>query len=149
MITFAAGDITDSQAEAIVCTVNTVGVMGKGLAKACADRFAGLEEAYAEACEVGSVEIGSIWAHPTGLLFGPKFVACFATKRDWRNPSRIEWVERGVLALASWIEEESVSSIAVPPLGCGLGGLRWSDVEPIIRAALADARCEVELYPPT
>ncbi len=148
MIELRTGDLLDSGAQAIVCTVNTKGAMGKGLALSCAERFVGLLRAYTDACERGEIRTGSMWTFDTGLLIGPRLVICFPTKEHWIHPSRIEWVEDGLAALARTIRSEGLESVAVPPLGCGLGGLDWRSVKARIYSALNDLHATVELYPP-
>lgn len=142
------GNILDDDAEAVVCTVNLQGTMGKGLALDCAKRWHGLERAYATACEDGSLSIGTVFAWQTGELLGPSWVVCVPTKRHWRQPSRLSDVCAGCEALARWISLEAPASIAVPPLGCGLGGLEWAEVRPMIVEHLAFLSVDVHLFEP-
>ena len=138
MIRFKAGDVLAEDAEALVNTVNCVGVMGRGIAlqfkKAFPDNF----KAYAEACRRREVKPGRMFVFETGALTNPRYIVNFPTKRHWRGRSRMEDVEAGLKALAAEIEARNIRSIAVPPLACGLGGLAWDDVRPRIEAALAD-----------
>ncbi len=136
MIRFKTGDLLAEDAEALVNTVNCVGVMGRGLAlqfrKAYPENF----RAYARACELGHVRPGRMFVFETDRLARPRYLVNFPTKRHWRNASRIEDIQAGLNDLAEVIRERSIRSIAVPPLGCGLGGLSWSDVRPRIESAL-------------
>ena len=148
MIEVATGDLLDSPAEALVCTVNTKGAMGKGIALACAKRFEGLLDRYSAACEREEIKVGSMWTFSTGLILGPRLIICFPTKQHWARPSRIEWIESGLGALVKTIETERLDSIAVPALGCGHGGLAWPHVEKLIYEALDAVETRVLLYPP-
>ena len=142
------GNILEDDADAIVCTVNLQGTMGKGLALDCAKRWHGLERAYETACEDGTLSIGTVFAWQTGELLGPSWVVCVPTKRHWRQPSRLSDVRAGCGALANWISAEGPSSIAVPPLGCGLGGLAWAEVRPVIVEHLSSLNIDVHLFEP-
>ena len=138
MIEYTNGNILKCEADALVNTVNCMGVMGRGIAlqfkKAFADNF----EAYAAACKRGEVVPGRMFVFATGRLVPPRFVVNFPTKRHWRGKSRIEDIETGLAALVEVIREYEIHSIAVPPLGSGLGGLHWPDVRSRIEAALAE-----------
>jgi len=138
MIKFTSGDILRADAEAIVNTVNCVGVMGRGIAlqfkKAWPENF----KAYARACKQEKVQPGSMFIVETGQLTNPKYIINFPTKRHWRGASRIEDVEAGLRALAKDIKEKHITSISIPPLGSGLGGLDWADVRQLIEATLND-----------
>ena len=149
MIVSRTGNILDSGAQAIVNTVNEVGVMGKGLALAFKERHPENFAAYARACSSNSVKVGSMFVTAPSDMFGPKWIVNFPTKRHWRDPSQIGWVRDGLADLKAWIVRERVSSIAVPPLGCGNGGLSWKAVRPLVVAAIGDIEgCTVELYEP-
>ena len=150
MIRFKTGDILAEDAEALVNTVNCVGVMGRGIAlqfkKAFPDNF----RAYAEACRGGEVRPGRMFVSETGQLTNPQYIINFPTKRHWRGNSRIEDVEAGLKDLARVIRERGIRSVAVPPLGSGLGGLDWSDVRPRIERALRGFDdVEVVVFEPT
>jgi len=143
MIESKHGDILVAEAEALVNTVNCVGVMGRGIAlqfrKAFPDNF----KAYEAACDLGEVRPGSMLTFETGRLAGPRYIINFPTKRHWKGKSRIGDIDSGLIALVGEVKKRSIRSIAVPPLGCGLGGLNWSEVRPkIIEAfeALPDVR---------
>lgn len=135
---YKVGNILAEDAEALVNTVNCVGVMGRGIAlqfkKAFPDNF----KAYAAACEREEVHPGQMFVYETGLLTNPRYIINFPTKRHWRGNSRVEDIESGLLALAQEIEARNIRSIAIPPLGSGLGGLNWADVRPRIEQALRD-----------
>lgn len=125
-----SGNLITAEVDALVNTVNTEGVMGKGLAlqfkKAFPDAFA----EYERACKKGAVTIGRM--HIVRRLTSPRFIINFPTKKHWRNPSKLEYVEAGLQDLVAKIRELEIRSIAVPPLGCGNGGLNWGDVKPRI-----------------
>lgn len=149
MITFTSGDILRADAEAIVNTVNCVGVMGRGLAlqfkKSWADNF----KAYVVACKQQKVQPGSMFIFATGQLTNPKYIINFPTKRHWRGVSKIEDVGIGLSALAQDIKEKQIKSIAIPPLGSGLGGLEWTEVRQLIETALSDLHdVEILVYEP-
>src|SRR6185295_3486452 len=135
-----SGDLLDADVEALVNTVNTVGVMGKGLALQFKRRFPATFTAYAAACKRGEVEIGRMLVVETKASAGPRYIVNFPTKKHWRDPSRLEYVRAGLDALVEEIRTRGIRSIAVPPLGCGNGGLAWSDVEPLIERAMAALR---------
>lgn len=127
-------DILDSDAEAIVIPVNCVGVMGKGLALQAKERWPGLEHYYRLHARVQLLRPGVPTISPYRPM-GTNYVF-FPTKDHWRNPSQLEWIEQGLDHLIILWRREGFSSIAVPPLGCGLGGLSWSEVHPLIVASL-------------
>lgn len=150
MIRPTVGDILASGAEALVNPVNCVGVMGKGLALAFKQAFPGNFRAYAAACRRGEVQPGRILVVATGSPAPPRFILNFPTKRHWRDPSRLEDIASGLEALATVIRERRIGSVAVPPLGCGLGGLDWAEVRPRIEAVLGALEAvEVRVYEPT
>ena len=136
MIRFKTGDILAEDAEALVNTVNCVGVMGRGIALQFRKAFPGNFRAYAEACRRDEVRPGRLFVFETGALTNPRYVINFPTKRHWRGRSRIEDIETGLADLVRQIRERGIRSIAVPPLGSGLGGLEWNDVRPRIEDAL-------------
>ncbi len=136
MMEFITGDILKSDAEALVNTVNCVGVMGRGIALEFKNKFPENFKAYAAACERKEVQPGRMFVFATGWVTGPKYIINFPTKRHWRGKSRLEDIESGLTALREVIRERKISSIAIPPLGAGLGGLDWSHVRPRIQEAL-------------
>jgi O-acetyl-ADP-ribose deacetylase (regulator of RNase III) len=137
MIEFTSGDILTCEAEALVNTVNCVGVMGRGLALHFRQAFPENFKAYEAACQRKAVQPGRMFVFETGRLTPPRFIINFPTKRHWRNRSRIEDIEAGLVSLVEVIRDRRIRSIAIPPLGCGLGGLDWNDVRPRIERALA------------
>lgn len=126
------GDILTANTQAIVNTVNCVGVMGKGLALQFKTQYPENFEAYAKACKANRVVPGKLFVYPTGGLLDPQYIINFPTKRHWREKSRIQDIESGLIDLAIVIQQYDITSIALPPLGCGLGGLEWIDVEPLL-----------------
>lgn len=136
MIEYKTGDILREDVEALVNTVNCVGVMGRGIALQFRKAFPGNFTAYATACERQDVVPGKMFVYETRQLTNPRFIINFPTKRHWRGKSRIEDIEDGLVALIEEIRIRNIRSIAIPPLGSGLGGLAWSDVRPRIAAAL-------------
>ncbi len=132
MYKFCHGNILDAPAEALVNPVNCVGVMGKGLALEFKNRFPGNFAAYQAACNDGQVRIGQMFVTSPPLEYRPDWIVNFPTKDHWRSSSQLEWIEKGVVALAIWMDQKKPKSIAIPPLGCGLGGLDWADVRPLL-----------------
>ena len=136
MIRYKTGDLLREEAEAIVNTVNCVGVMGKGIALQFKKKFPDNFKSYEAACKRGDVVLGKMYVHKPEALLGPKYVINFPTKRHWRGKSRMEDIESGLQDLAEIIKELDIKSIAIPPLGCGLGGLVWDEVKGKIEHAL-------------
>jgi O-acetyl-ADP-ribose deacetylase (regulator of RNase III) len=136
MITYKKGDLLAEPAEALVNTVNCVGIMGRGVALQFRNAFPENFKAYKAACDRGEVLPGRMFVFELGQLTRPRWIINFPTKRHWRAKSRMEDIESGLLALVEEIRNRDIRSIAVPPLGSGLGGLSWSDVRPRIEAAL-------------
>src|SRR6266496_99435 len=123
MMRFTEGNLLDADVEAVVNTVNTVGVMGKGIALMFKEKFPENFAAYATACKAGVVQIGRMFITAGVELDGPRWIINFPTKKDWRHPTKLEWVQQGLVALKQVIIEKGIRSIAIPPLGCGNGGL--------------------------
>ena len=138
MITYKHDDIFNANAEALVNTVNCVGVMGRGIALQFKKRFPENFAEYEKACKQNEVVPGKMFVHSTGSMINPRFVINFPTKRHWRGSSRLEDIEAGLIALKNVIIQNNIKSIAIPPLGCGLGGLDWSVVKNKIELALND-----------
>ena len=136
MIRFTTGDILAEDAEALVNTVNCVGIMGRGIALQFRKAFPANFRAYAAACQRGEVKPGHMFVFETDTLTNPRYIINFPTKRHWRGDSRIEDIQAGLKDLVTVIRELDIRSIALPPLGSGLGGLQWSDVRPRIERAL-------------
>jgi O-acetyl-ADP-ribose deacetylase (regulator of RNase III) len=136
VIEYTQGDILQADAEALVNTVNCVGVMGRGIALHFKAAYPANFKAYAAACKREEIQPGRMFVHDTGQP-APRWIVNFPTKRHWRGKSRIEDIESGMDALVAEIRARGITSIAIPPLGSGLGGLAWGDVRPIIENALA------------
>jgi O-acetyl-ADP-ribose deacetylase (regulator of RNase III) len=150
MITYTQGNLLDAPAEALVNTVNTVGVMGKGIALMFKEKFPENFREYATACKDGRVRTGKMFVTERMALIGPRWIVNFPTKQHWRAPSKLDWIVEGLADLRHFIEQEHVRSIAIPPLGAGNGGLEWSVVKSRIDAALADVQnTEILVYEPT
>ena len=151
MITLTSGDILQADAEAIVNTVNCVGVMGRGIALQFKKAWPKNFEAYAEACKNEEVQPGKMFVYNTGQLANPKFIINFPTKRHWRGASRIEDIVAGLEDLIEVVKEQQIKSIALPPLGSGLGGLDWLTVRVQIESAVSslDDAVQVTIYEPT
>jgi O-acetyl-ADP-ribose deacetylase (regulator of RNase III) len=132
------GDILRADVEALVNTVNCVGYMGRGIAAQFKRSFPANFAEYERACKREILKPGMMLVHETGTLTNPRFVINFPTKRHWRGKSRMEDIDSGLVALVREVRERRIQSIAVPPLGCGLGGLQWSEVRPRIEAAFAN-----------
>ncbi len=137
MIERTLGNLLVAHAEALVNTVNCEGFMGKGIALQFKKAFPGNFSAYARACHAGDVTPGRMFIVSTGSAIPPKYIVNFPTKRHWRSKSKLEDIESGLRALVSDVRRLGVKSIAIPPLGCGHGGLDWKDVRPLIEHAFA------------
>lgn len=143
------GDLLRADTEALVNTVNTVGVMGKGIALQFKRTFPDMYKSYRAAAKRGDVQLGRVHVWETGLLANPRFIINFPTKGHWRQNSVLADVEEGLADLARVVEELGIRSIAIPPLGCGNGGLEWCAVEPLIRDAFAELPdVTVHIYAP-
>jgi len=149
MITYTQGNLLESSAQALVNTVNTVGVMGKGIALMFKDRFPDNFHAYAAACKAGKVRIGHMFITQPGELNGPRWIVNFPTKQHWKARSRIEWIQQGLQDLRRFLVDNAVESVAIPPLGAGNGGLDWPLVKARIDSALGDLDLEVTVYEPS
>jgi O-acetyl-ADP-ribose deacetylase (regulator of RNase III) len=147
---FTQGNLLDARVDAVVNTVNTVGVMGKGIALMFKEMFPENFDAYAAACESGEVQIGKMFVTAGVELDGPRWIINFPTKKHWRQPTKLDWVRDGLMALKEVIREKGIKSIALPPLGCGNGGLDWAVVRPLLERTLGDLPgVEVIVYEPT
>ncbi len=138
MVEYKTGNILDEDVEALVNTVNCVGFMGRGIAlqfkKSWPDNF----KAYEAACRKKEVQPGRMFVFETGQLVSPRYIINFPTKRHWRGKSRIEDIDSGLNALIAEVRSRKICSIAIPPLGAGLGGLAWADVRVRIERAMQD-----------
>ena len=150
MIRFTQGNLLDARVDVVVKTVNTVGVMGKGIALMFKERFPENFSAYEVACKANEVQVGRMFVQAGVELDGPRWIINFPTKKHWRQPTQIEWIETGLTDLKNVIQAKGIRSIALPPLGCGNGGLDWNDVRPRIEAALGSLEnVEVVVFEPT
>lgn len=140
MMRFTHGNLLDAGTEAVVNTVNTVGVMGKGIALMFKEAFPDNFKAYAAACKRGEVRVGRMFVTERSDLMGPRVIINFPTKQHWRHPSKLEWVVDGLEDMKRVIRDQSVRSIALPPLGSGNGGLDWD----IVRAKIVEALGELD-----
>lgn len=149
MLHFLKGNLLESNAEALVNTVNTVGVMGKGIALQFKNQFPNNYKIYAKACKNGEFNIGQLLiTEEESLLNGKKIIINFPTKTDWRKPSEYSYIEQGIIELVKVIEEKKISSIAIPPLGAGHGGLDWEKVKRMMQYYLRNVNAEIFIYQP-
>src|SRR4028119_1345829 len=150
MIEFKQGNLLEENAESLVNTVNCVGVMGKGIALQFKQAFPENFRQYEKACRADEVQPGRMFTVATGSLFYPRYIINFPTKRHWRGKSKIEDVKSGLKALVTEVQQLGISSIAIPPLGCGNGGLDWAKVKPLIESAFAELpEVKVIVFEPT
>lgn len=150
MIRYTEGNLLEADVEALVNTVNEVGVMGKGIALMFREAFPDNMAAYAAACKNNEVRVGHMFVTENFALVGPKRIINFPTKKHWRHPTRLEWVQEGLQDLVCVIREKHIRSVALPALGCGNGGLDWAVVRPEIEVALAPlGEVDVVVFAPT
>jgi len=150
MMRFTQGNLLDAPVEALVNTVNTVGVMGKGIALMFKEAFPANFLAYEDACKSHEITVGKMFVTETRRLDGPRWVINFPTKKHWRHPSKLEWIVDGLQDLHHVIKTLNIRSIALPPLGAGNGGLDWIEVRPQIESVLGDLKeVEILVYEPT
>jgi O-acetyl-ADP-ribose deacetylase (regulator of RNase III) len=144
-----SGNIIDADVDAVVNTVNCVGVMGKGIALQFKQAYPENFTLYQAACKRGDVRPGKMFVFKTSSLTGPRFIINFPTKRHWRGNSRLDDIASGLDDLAKQVHALRIRSIAIPALGCGNGGLNWNDVLPMIREKLEPlGSVDVRVYPP-
>ncbi len=124
------GNILEADVQALVNTVNTVGVMGKGIALQFKNAFPAMFEAYVAACKAKKLQPGQMHVYDRGQMFNPRYIINFPTKRHWKGKSKIADIKAGLDALVEELRNWGIKSIAIPPLGCGYGGLDWDDVRP-------------------
>lgn len=149
MIRYTSGNILEADTDALVNTVNCVGVMGRGIALQFKNAYPLNFKAYEAACKRKDVEPGRMFVFETGQLTNPRFIINFPTKRHWRGKSRMEDIDSGLVALVREIRERGIRSIAIPPLGSGLGGLNWAEVRERIEEALSGlSDVDVVVYEP-
>lgn len=150
MIKFVRGNLLEADTEALVNTVNTVGVMGKGVALMFKEAFPENFRLYATACEAKLVRLGEMFVTERNDLYGPKWIINFPTKAHWRYPSKMEWIAKGLDDLKTVVMRNKIKSIALPPLGAGNGGLEWPKVRELILSKLESLKdVEVVVYEPT
>lgn len=150
MIKITQGDILSANVDAIVNTVNCVGVMGKGLALQFKKSYPDNYEAYKLACEHKAIRTGKMFTFMRKSQSNPKYIINFPTKQHWRDPSKIEFIDDGLTDLVRVVPYLSIKSIAIPPLGCGLGGLEWSVVLPKIKEAMMSLNdVDILIYEPS
>ena len=149
MLNLKRGNLLEEKTEALVNTVNCVGVMGRGIALQFKRAFPENFKQYQKAYKSGEVQPGQILTVDMGLLLNPRYIINFPTKRHWRQKSRIEDIQSGLEALVEEVRLRKINSIAIPPLGCGNGGLSWDDVKPLIIQAFEPLPAvEVVLFEP-
>ncbi len=149
MLQYITGNLLDSNAHALVNTVNTVGVMGKGIALQFKNLFPNNYKLYAKACKEKSFHVGQLLVtEEESLLAGKKMIINFPTKTDWRKPSEYSFIEIGLKELVKVIKEKKIKSIAIPPLGAGNGGLDWNRVKVMIQNSLSNLECDIFIYEP-
>lgn len=150
MIKYITGNILESNAEALVNTVNTVGVMGKGIALQFKKAYHNNYKAYVEACKRNEIQIGKLFVvKDSNLNSGEKYIVNFPTKKDWRKPSEYSFITKGLDDLIRVINEYKIQSVAIPPLGAGNGGLEWEKVKKIIEQKLSNLDIDIIVYEPT
>lgn len=142
------GNIFDSQCEALVNPINCVGAMGAGLALQFKKRYPAMFAEYVKLCNKGEIQIGKVRIWNTGLLFPPQYIVNFPTKDDWRNPSKLKWIEAGLDDLRSHVILNEMASIALPALGCGYGELSFQSVKELIEQKLGDLQATVVVFEP-
>lgn len=149
MIEYRQGDILQAETEAIINTVNCVGVMGRGIALQFKNAYPDNFKAYVVACKAEQVIPGKMFVFETGQLTGPRYIINFPTKRHWKGKSRLEDIIAGLDDLVAVIRRNGIRSIAIPPLGSGLGGLDWQDVKPLIESAVQPLEeVQIVIYDP-
>jgi O-acetyl-ADP-ribose deacetylase (regulator of RNase III) len=149
MIEHRTGNLLEADVEALMNTVNTVGVMGRGIALQFRQAFPHNFQEYQRACKRGEVKPGKMFIVPTGQFTNPRYVINFPTKRHWKGKAKLEDIDAGLVALVEELKKLRIRSVAIPPLGCGNGGLNWGEVRPRIERALsALPSISVLLYAP-
>ncbi|PPK88490.1 O-acetyl-ADP-ribose deacetylase (regulator of RNase III) [Neolewinella xylanilytica] len=149
MIKYETGNIFDSNADALVNTVNTVGVMGKGIALQFKRAFPNNFKAYKDQCDNGEMKVGQVFVFKeTNIDIGEKIIINFPTKQHWRKPSEYVYIEKGLDDLVKVIKDHDIKSIAIPPLGAGNGGLVWERVKRILHNKLQELDIDITIYEP-
>jgi O-acetyl-ADP-ribose deacetylase (regulator of RNase III) len=146
---YIKGNLLSAPTQALVNTVNTIGVMGKGIALQFKERFPENRVAYERACKVGEMKIGKMLVVRENTTEGEKIIINFPTKNEWFKKSQYNYIEEGLNDLVHVIKEFNIRSIAIPPLGCGNGGLQWVKVKRMIENSLGDLKdTEILIYEP-
>ena len=145
MIHYVKGDIFESNAQVIVNPVNTAGVMGKGLALAFKNKYPHMFYIYKKACDRKFFDIGNLIL----VEDNERQILLFPTKKDWRNPSSLEYIEIGLKEFLEGYRINNITSIAFPSLGCGCGGLKWEDVKSLMEKYLGQLTIDIYIYEPT
>jgi O-acetyl-ADP-ribose deacetylase (regulator of RNase III)/uncharacterized protein YwgA len=148
MIRFITGNLLESDAEALVNTVNTVGVMGKGIALQFKEAFPENYRIYRDVCKAKEFNTGTVLVVKEETTLGSKYIVNFPTKAHWKGKSKYEYLADGLIALKAALIEHNIKSIAIPPLGCGNGGLDWTRVKAMIETSLKDVSADVIVYQP-
>lgn len=150
MLHYVKGNLLESNAQALVNTVNTVGVMGKGIALQFREAFRENYRIYRNMCQEKKLNVGKILVvEDTNLKYGKKIIFNFPTKTHWRLPSEYAYIAQGLQSLRTEIIKHNIRSIAIPPLGSHNGGLEWLRVKPMIEQALSDLDCDIYIYEPS
>ena len=150
MIHYVKGNLFDSGAEALVNSVNTVGVMGKGIALQFREAFPDNYRIYQKACKNKALHVGEMLVtEDTNLAIGHKIIINFPTKTHWKMPSEYQYIQQGLVSLREEIINRHIRSIAIPPLGSHNGGLDWLRVKQMIEESLSDVDCDIYLYEPS
>lgn len=149
MVYEATGSIFESRADVLVNPCNTVGAMGRGLALEFTRKFPYMLKEYQKACRIGQCDIGVLHIYKAPLSKWTKYVVNFPTKKHWKNPSEMEYITEGLSALTDFVEDFGIKSIAIPAIGCGLGGLDWNKVGPMVEIAFINMTgVDAYIYPP-
>ena len=149
MIQYITGNLLESPAQALVNTVNTVGIMGKGIALQFKNQFPNNYKVYVNACKKNNFTIGQLLIEKdNSLLYGEKIIINFPTKTDWRKPSEYAYIEEGLIQLVKYIQANQIQSIAIPPLGAGNGGLVWAKVKTMLEQHLGALDTTIYIYQP-
>ena len=149
MIHYKSANLLESEADALVNTVNTMGVMGKGIALQFKNQYPNNYKLYVAACKAKEVKVGTLFVtEEISLLGGKKIIINFPTKTDWRKPSEYSYIETGLQDLVKVIREKNIKSIAIPPLGAGNGGLDWNKVKRVMEKYLTNVNCDIYIYQP-
>jgi len=146
---YKIGNLLEAETEALVNTVNTVGIMGKGIALQFKERFPHNFRVYADACKKGLIKTGKLLIVKEQTLNGNKIIINFPTKTDWFRKSQYNYIEEGLKELATVIKDHKIKSVAIPPLGCGNGGLKWEKVKALMNQYLGDLQnVDITIFEP-